>query len=316
MKKLLFVFNPKSGREHLAADLMEILNIFAQHGYELTVHPTQRRLDAYETICRQASSYDLLVVSGGDGTLNESVRAMMTLPPEKRPPVGYIPSGTMNDFASSHHISKKALSAAADIMRGAALPCDIGGFEDSFFAYVAAFGAFTDVAYDTSQESKNMFGSMAYIFEGMKRLPSLKSYHLTVETADTTVEGDFLFGMVANTTSIGGIRVRAHDISLIDGLSEVILVKASSAPLNLAAIFSAVVAQDFTSDRFVYLKAQDIVLHSPQPIPWTLDGEYGGLHQTVHIHTHQRAIRFLVPPSSVRRPRKHIKKSVTAKGAS
>ena len=129
-----------------------------------------------------------------------------------------------------------------------------------------------------------------------------------MDTADTTVEGDFLFGMVANTTSIGGIRVRAHDISLIDGLSEVILVKASSAPLNLAAIFSAVVAQDFTSDRFVYLKAQDIVLRSPQPIPWTLDGEYGGLHQTVHIHTHQRAIRFLVPPSSVRKPRKHVKK--------
>lgn len=308
MKQLLFIFNPKSGREHLAADLMEILNIFAHHGYRLTVHPTQCRLDAYDTIRTQAASYDLLVISGGDGTLNECVRALMTLPPEKRPPVGYIPSGTMNDFASSHHISKKALSAASDIMTGAALPCDIGGFEDSYFAYVAAFGAFTDVAYDTPQESKNLFGNLAYIFEAMKRLPALKAYHLTVETTDATVEDDFLFGMVANTTSIGGIRVRSHDISLIDGLSEVILVKASAAPLNLAAIFSAVVAQDFTSDRFVYLKAQDVVLRSSTPIPWTLDGEFGGLHDTVHIHTHQRAIRFLVPPASVKRPKRHNKK--------
>lgn len=306
MKKLLFVFNPRSGKGQLAADLMEILNIFAACGYEITVRPTQRPLDGYETIRDQAAGYDLLVVSGGDGTLNECVRALMAIPPQQRPPVGYIPSGTVNDFASSRNISKKMTHAAEDIMNGQLFACDIGGFQDSYFAYVAAFGAFTDVAYDTPQESKNMFGNLAYIFEGMKRLPVLKSYHLTVETDHATVEDDFLFGMVANTTSIGGMHIRSQDICLNDGLSEVILVKASSAPLNLAATFTAVMAQDFSSDRFVYIKSQNVHLTSELPIPWTLDGEYGGVHQSVHIHTHQQALNFVVPLPKERRalPRK------------
>lgn len=307
MKTLLFVFNPHSGKGQLASELMEILNIFTQNQYLVTAYPTQYPLDGYETIRDHAANYDLLVVSGGDGTLNECVRALMTIPPEKRPPVGYIPSGTVNDFASSHHISKNMTAAAEDIMNGQLFPCDIGGFEDSYFAYVASFGAFTDVAYDTPQESKNMFGHLAYIFEGMKRLPDLKSYHLTVETDDASAEGDFLFGMVANTTSIGGMRLRAEDISLNDGLSEVILVKASSSPLNLAAIFSAVVAQDFTSDRFVYLKSKNVKLTFDSSIPWTLDGEYGGIHQTVQIHTHRQAINFMIPVSKPKKKKGLLK---------
>ena len=303
MKRMLFVFNPKSGKGQLAADLMEILNIFAQHDYQVTVHPTQRRSDAYETIRAESSDYDLLVVSGGDGTLNECVRALMALPPEKRPPVGYIPSGTVNDFASSRHISKKMTDAAADIMSGRLFACDIGGFQDSYFSYVAAFGAFTDVAYDTPQESKNLFGNLAYIFEGMKRLPEIKPYHLTVETDDAIVEGDFLLGMVANTTSVGGIPLRAHDISLNDGLCEVILIKSAPGPLNLAALFTAVVAQDFSSDRLVYLKSHHVHFHSEHPIPWTLDGEYGGMHQDAQIINHQQALQFVVPAHSKKKNR-------------
>lgn len=297
MKKLLFVYNPKSGKGQLASDLMEILNLFAHNGYQMVVHPTQRALDAYETILREAPDYDLLVLSGGDGTLNECVRALMALPPEKRPPVGYIPSGTVNDFASSRHISKKALDAARDIMTGRRFTCDIGGFQDSFFSYVAAFGAFTDVAYGTSQAKKNHLGNMAYLLEGAKRLPSLKTYHLTVETDDASIQGDFIYGMVANTTSVGGFHLRADDISLNDGLCEVILIKASSGPANVAGLLSAILVQDFSSEHLVYLKTKNARIACDHPIPWTLDGEYGGEHQTVQIHNHSRALTFMVPRS-------------------
>ena len=295
MKKLLFVYNPKSGKGQLAPDMMEILNIFAAAGYELTVHPTQRALDAYETIRDCACSYDLLVLSGGDGTLNECVRAMMNLNPLHRPVIGYIPSGTVNDFATSRHISKKATEAARDIVTGRRFACDIGGFQDSYFSYVAAFGAFTDVAYGTRQDLKNLYGNMAYLIEGAKKLTSLKSYHLTVETDHETVTGDFLLGMITNTTSVGGFHLKTGEISLTDGMCEVILVKASSGVKNLSNLLSSIVLQDFTSEHLFYTKSKRVHITFDAPTPWTLDGEYGGAHQTVDIRMHQRALTFMVP---------------------
>lgn len=300
MKKLLFVFNPRSGKGQLAPDLMEILNIFAQAGYQLTVHPTQRALDAYETIRSQASGYDLLVLSGGDGTLNECVRAMMALEPAKRPVIGYIPSGTVNDFATSRYISKKAIDAARDIVNGRTFTCDIGGFQDSYFSYVAGFGAFTDVAYGTPQRKKNLYGNMAYLIEGAKKLTSLQSYHLTVETDEATIEGDFILGLITNTTSVGGFHIRTADISLVDGLCEVILIKASSGLKNLSNLLSAIVLQDFTSEHLFYAKTRSAKLTFDKPAAWTLDGEYGGLHQTVEIRNHQRALTFMVPKNAGR----------------
>ena len=282
MKKLLFIFNPKSGQGQLAPDLMEGLNTFAAGGYELTVHPTQRALDAYETIRDHACEYDLLVLSGGDGTLNECVRAMMSLDPLQRPVIGYIPSGTVNDFATSRHISKKATEAAQDIIYGDRFSCDIGGFQDSYFSYVAAFGAFTDVAYGTPQSKKNLYGNMAYLIEGAKKLTSLKSYHLMV-------------GLVTNTTSVGGFHLRTADVSLTDGLCEVILIKASSGVKNLSNLLSSIVLQDFTSEHLFYAKTKNLKITFDSPTPWTLDGEYGGEHQTVDICMHQRALTFMVP---------------------
>ena len=167
-------------------------------------------------------------------------------------------------------------------------------------------GAFTDVAYDTPQESKNLFGNLAYVFEGLKRVPDLKSYRLRIDTGKEQIEGDYLFGMVANTTSIGGIRVKFGDIALNDGLSELILVKASSsAALSLPAIFTAVARQDFSSPHFVYRKVKSAVLSSQEPIPWTIDGEYGGLHEAVTVDTHKKALAVIVPQKKTPRSGKH-----------
>lgn len=301
MKNLLFVFNPKSGKGQLAPDLMEILNIFAQANYQITVHPTQRTLDAYETIRDQAADYDMLVLSGGDGTLNECVRGMMAIEPARRPVIGYIPSGTVNDFAASRHISRKAVEAAHDIVSGRRFSCDIGSFQDSYFSYVAAFGAFTDVSYGTPQNMKNVLGHLAYLLEGAKRLPSLKSYHLTVETDDDSFEGDFILGMVANTTSVGGFHLKKLEVSLTDGLCELLLVKASTNIKNLTNLLSAVALQDFSSENLVYLKTKRAKITFDKPTPWTLDGEYGGDHQVVEIENHQKALTFMIPANAGRK---------------
>lgn len=294
-RKLLFVFHPRAGKAQIRGHLCEILDTFAQGGCEITAHPTQRAHDAAEVIAARAPEYDLVVVSGGDGTLHEAVNGMMRIPAEKRPPLGYIPAGTVNDFAASLHISRNMRTAAADIMQGNPFACDIGCFCGEHFSYVAAFGAFTDVSYDTPQQTKNMLGQLAYILEGIKRLPALKSYVVHIEHDSGSIDGDFLFGMVANTTSVAGIHTgNRFDVQLDDGLFEVVLIKR---PANLAALNALIgdlMVQNIRSERFCTFKTSHLTLTSSEPIPWTLDGEFGGAPSEAEITICPRAITFLV----------------------
>ena len=166
MKKLLFLYNAHSGREKIKTKMVSIIDIFAKAGYEITVHPTQAKDDATNTIIADGERYDTIVVSGGDGTLDEAVKGMILL--NKDIPLGYIPAGSTNDFAKSIGISSDMTKAAETVIYGEEFPCDIGTFNDSYFVYIAAFGILTEVSYETSQEFKNVFGHMAYVLEGIR----------------------------------------------------------------------------------------------------------------------------------------------------
>jgi len=292
-KKLLFVFNPYAGKGQIKNHLWQIIDLFVKGGYQVTVHPTQSRLDALRVVQDKASDYDLLVCSGGDGTFNETVRGLMLC--EKKPPLGYIPAGTINDFSRNLGLSKKMPDAAEAILRGVPVACDVGAFNDEFFTYIAAFGVFTDVSYQTPQQSKNILGRLAYIFEGMKRLPSLKdAYHLVVEYDNQVIEDDFLFGMVTNATSVGGFKgIYENNMELDDGLFEVSLIKYPKTPLDMQGIINALLKRE-AEPAFIYsFKASKLCIFGEREVSWTLDGEFGGNPQNVKLENKKCAIQVI-----------------------
>ncbi|MBR5614252.1 MAG: YegS/Rv2252/BmrU family lipid kinase [Clostridia bacterium] len=292
--KMLLVLNPRSGKGKIKNKLLEIIDIFVKHGWNVTVHTTQNSSDAFEIVHKKGTKFDRIVASGGDGTLNEVIRGLMSLDFEKRPALGYIPSGTVNDFASNLHISKNMKKAAENIMTGNEFRCDIGSFNHKNFIYVAAFGAFTNVSYETPQQNKNILGNAAYILEGMKQLSSIKSYKMRVEFGDNAIEGDFALGMVANSNYIAGMKTKALKAQLNDGLFEVVLIKRPRTFFELNDIVSHLAMQDFSTDLFYVFRAEYVKFISQEDVQWTLDGEFGGAVSCAEISVEKEAVTLII----------------------
>lgn len=295
-KKLLFVLNPFSGKGQIRNKLLDIVDIFVKNDYRVTIHTTQCPQDAMNLVEEKAGNYDLVVCSGGDGTLDETVTGMMRR--ETRIPIGYIPAGSTNDFAGSLKIPKRMEKAAEVAVEGVPFACDIGSFNGDYFVYIAAFGLFTDVSYETSQELKNRIGHAAYILEGLKRLPAIQSYHMRVEYEDRVIEDDFIYGMVSNSTSAGGFKnITGKNVKLDDGMFEVTLIRMPKNPLELNAIIASLTSrrENRENTELIYsFKADTLKFISEEKIPWTLDGEYGGSHREVVVQNEKQAVQLMV----------------------
>ncbi len=296
-KRMLFIYNPRAGKARIRSNLLDIIDIFTKAGFEVTAYPTQAKGDGLKAVKerkRGQEDYDLIVCSGGDGTLDEVVTGMMQC--EERIPIGYVPAGSTNDFANSLQIPKNMIRAAQTIVEGRTFGCDVGEFNDDIFVYIAAFGVFTDVSYETPQDIKNVLGHMAYVLEGMRRLPSIKAYKLKVESRELSVEGEFLFGMITNSTSVGGFkRITGKYVQLDDGEFEVTLIKKPSNPIELNLIMAALINRNINTDCMYCFKANALKIISEEEIAWTLDGEFGGRHKEVNIKNHMQALRIRVP---------------------
>lgn len=292
-KKLLFIFNPCSGKGLIKNKLMEIIDIMIKAGYEVTVHSTQSREDAMEQVKEHAKDYDSVVCCGGDGTLDEAVTGMMRS--EKKVPLGYIPAGSTNDFANSLKIPKDMYKAAQVAVDGKCFPVDIGYFNGDSFVYIAAFGLFTDVSYQTSQELKNILGHAAYILEGAKRLHDITSYKMRVEHDDTVIEDEFAYGMITNSMSVGGFKnLTGKNVLLDDGLFEVTLIKMPKNPLEFNEIIGCFTNMIDDSDLIYTFKTDCVKFFSENSIPWTLDGEFGGEHRNVIVKNVHKALEIRV----------------------
>lgn len=302
MKKALFIFNPHSGKGLIRNHLMEIVDILVKDGYELTVYSTQGRGDACRAVRERRKSYELIVCSGGDGTLDEIVTGMMQS--GFRTTIGYIPAGSTNDFANSLKIPSTMKKAAEAVVGGTVFSCDVGRFNEDFFVYIAAFGLFTEVSYGTPQEMKNMLGHLAYILEGVKHLQNIRSHHLKVtsvsENGETVViEDDFIYGMVTNSYSVGGFKSIAGNvfkgkIALDDGLFEVTLIKMPKNPMELNSILAALAIQNIDTAYMYSFKSGRLVIESQDDIAWTLDGEFGGVHRVVTLTNERQAMDIMV----------------------
>ena len=299
MKKILFIYNPNAGKGLIKPRLSDILDIFVKAGYELTVYPTQSYRDAYKKVTAFTEDYDRVICCGGDGTLDEVVTGMMKR--ETRVPIGYIPAGTTNDFANSLHIPKDMLQAASAAAEGEEFACDIGRYNDDIFVYIAAFGLFTDVSYQTRQEMKNVLGHLAYVLEGMTRLFDIPSYRIKVTHEDQVIEDEFVFGMVTNSRSVGGFRnMVGKNVVFDDGEFEVTLVKTPKNPIALQEIITALVTNQMDTKYMYSFKTKSIRFESVEEIPWTLDGEFGGQHDVVEIGCCRRALRIVVPEGTAK----------------
>ena len=295
MKKLLLVFNPRAGREDFRANLYEAIELFTKNGYEVTARPTFAPLEAQDIVASRAGDFDLVVCSGGDGTLNEAVSGLMRI--ENRPPLGYIPSGSTNDFASSLGLPRDILQAAAMIVNGEPRRIDAGSFNDRWFTYVAAFGLFTDVTYETPQGLKNVFGHTAYLLEGVRRLGSIQAYSCRVQTEKESFHGSFMFGMVTNSTQVAGFKMREERaVCLDDGLFEMVLVKRPRSLADRRDIAASLSSNQLLSESLIVRKVRSVRFSAEEPISWTLDGEFGGAPKAAAIECRHRALEILSPP--------------------
>ena len=294
-KKMLFIYNPRAGKAKIKSNLLDIIDIFTKAGYEVTAYPTQAKGDGQRAVReRKTEYYDLVVCSGGDGTLDEVVSGMMQC--EKKTAIGYVPAGSTNDFANSLKIPKNMLSAAQVIVGGNTFGCDIGTFNDDFFVYIAAFGVFTDVSYETRQDIKNVLGHMAYILEGMRRLSAVRAYKMKVESEELTGEGEFLFGMITNSVSVGGFkRITGKYVQLDDGEFEVTLIKKPSNAMELNLIMASLINRNINTDCMYCFRTASLRFTSEDEIAWTLDGEFGGKHTCVDISNQKQALDIRVP---------------------
>ena len=280
MKKLLFIVNPRAGKTKSTAPLFDAVAAFSRAGYLVRVFVTEAGGQARDIAAKWGGQYDLVVCAGGDGTLNETISGLMQL--EQRPPLGYLPNGSTNDFAASLHLHTTVATAARAVAGGIPYSLDIGRHNDRYFAYVASFGAFTRSSYSASQAAKNALGHFAYILEGLGDLDSLRPYRCAIDADGEHFEGDFIFGAVCNSTSLGGlVKLDPKHVSMNDGTLELLLLRMPKTALDLQNLITAMTRMQYDYPGVIFRHVKNVVLTTNENISWSLDGEYAAFGMVI-----------------------------------
>ena len=292
MKKLLFIVNPNAGQRRINRYLSDIVAIFNQAGYHVEMFVTTAAGDATRVVAQRAMDQDLIVCAGGDGTFNETVNGLLRS--HYRIPLGYIPCGSTNDFGASLKLSTNILQAARNIVNGTPTKYDVGRFNDRHFTYVASFGAFTRTSYSTPQNVKNALGHIAYLLEGIQELSQLRMEHIRLEADGKTVEGDFLFGAISNSTSVGGIlTLREDQVDMGDGEFEILLVRAPKNLPELTACIQAVQSQRYNCSAITFFSAKEVRVTADPKMNWSLDGEKEPGREKIRVVNLHQAITLI-----------------------
>ncbi len=293
MKKLMLVVNPNAGKKKIRSQLCPLIERLYENGYISTVYITDPVYGAEKIIDRYSDDYDVIVCSGGDGTLNQVISRLIRK--KKRPPIGYIPAGTANDVAKSLDLSTDIIKAADDIVTAVPTPFDVGTFGTSNFIYIASFGAFTEASYSTPQVQKNALGHFAYVLQGLKSVQNIKSYHVRIETEDAVYEDDYVFGAMINSFSFAGMfKLDKNDVVFDDGMFEVMLIKT---PRNITQLQNAAVSllsKKYDEQYVTFFHASKLKVTCNEPIAWTTDGEFGDVYKSVSLSVHKQAVRLLL----------------------
>ncbi len=297
-KKVLLIVNPCAGKNKSRTGTFDIVDKFSDDEYEFTVRTTTCQGDATNIVKRELPGKDLVICCGGDGTLNETINGVMDMP--KRVPIGYVPTGTTCDLASTLGIPSDAKKATDIILSGNTNDYDIGLFNNRYFSYVASFGAFTKCSYATPQKLKNRFGHAAYVFTALSEIKDVHGIQMRIEHDGGVLEGKFSFGAISNSTSVAGMfKLIEEDVRLNDGIFEVLLVPDMKIH-NIIPTIRKAQKQDYDGKHVIYLRTTKLKITSPyEEVEWTLDGEYGGKHSEVMVHILERAIRICTEDSNL-----------------
>ncbi len=295
-KRALVLINSFSGLGKAGTDTLNIVTSLAVKGYETIVYPIIPKggLTSETIIPDYDGKVDMIMCSGGDGTLNHVMNAVMNM--EHRPLIAYVPSGSTNDFAKGLGIPSsrnKAIEVAVD---GSPYTYDVGRINDKYFNYVAAFGAFCKVSYATDQDLKNVIGYAAYVINAATELPQNISYscHMKVEADGVVEEGDYIFGAVSNSASVAGMTLMAdNDIQQDDGMMELLLIRAPRNLSDLNGIIGALAIRGNSNSYITYKQVRNVRFISDTDIDWTVDGEFGGTYKDTEISVINKAIKIM-----------------------
>jgi len=294
MKKLMLIVNPSAGRGGYRYYFGEAMKTLADGGFRTELFFTGGPEDATEFARAYAAEFDTVACVGGDGTLSEVIGGLMKIP--NPPPIGYIPMGTTNDVASTIGLPKNdTIGAARRIVEGTPHPFDVGGFgKDRYFAYIAAFGAFTEVSYATPQDQKRALGHLAYVLQGAQQLGKIEKLPVRVEYDDGVFEGELVYGSMSNSTSVAGIvRLRDEMVSLGDGMSELVLVQDPGTIDAYGEMITAVLTRSFDSRYLKVIQTRHARFIFDRPIAWTRDGEDGGKHRELELCNYHAPVRLI-----------------------
>lgn len=293
MKKMLLLVNPVAGKKKVNRYIADIVTLFNRAQYDVLVYFTECAGDARKKILQLAQGVDLVVCCGGDGTFNETVSGVLDSGIDI--PIGYIPAGSTNDFATTLNLPVHPVQAAEKILSGTPVAIDVGQFEDRKFTYIASFGAFTKVSYSTPQTAKNNLGHTAYVLEGINELSQIREVPVKILLDGESLEGEYFFGAICNCTSVAGVlKLNPDRVDLQDGLFEVLLIRPPKDLAELTGCMHAISTQTYDHPMITFCSARDIVVEMDEELDWSLDGEYMAGKPRVHIENLHRAVKVVL----------------------
>lgn len=291
---ILIIVNPNAGKGKVQKRIHKIASNFSKQGYFVDIMYTKINYSAASIIRDYKGNLDLVICCGGDGTLNDLINAVMKL--DNKPEISFIPLGTMNDFANTIGLFRYKFWLPNNMKNPKKMKIDIGEFNDRYFNYVAAFGAFTMVPYVTRQSLKKLFGKAAYFIVAARYFKKIKAYEIEVKVDGKITKGKFIYGSVSNSKSIAGFQwFRKREIDLSDGKYEVILVKRPKKKIGIIGIAFNILFKRYNSKNFIYLQGSNIIINPKTHLNWTLDGEYGGRKKEVEIKNNKEALTIVIP---------------------
>lgn len=294
MYKTLMIVNLEAGKGDFENQLSFVVMELKNKGFDVVIKYTEKDCGADKIIENYKLEYDVLIVCGGDGTLNQAVTALTNL--NKKVSVSFIPIGRTNDFAKTLNLPKTGLEIAQNIINSRAVQTDTGVFNDKYFNCVASFGAFSEMVYNIDKKSKKKSGFFTYILNCIKQLKNIKSYDIKVHFDNEIIEDEFIYCGISNSISIGGLKwFKSTEISLSDGLFEVVLIKKPESIFEYIGIIKSILLKDYSEDyNIIYSQDESLRIESQENIEWTIDGEDAGFYRNVEIGTIKKNIEFLV----------------------
>jgi YegS/Rv2252/BmrU family lipid kinase len=290
--KSMLIVNPKSGRGMSKFTLGTIVSKLCTSGHMVTVYFTGAMMPD-ELVLNYADQYELIICCGGDGSISSVVAGLLRS--GLSIPIGYIPTGTANDIATTLSLSKIPAEAVQTVINGKQIELDIGLFEDKYFTYIAAFGAFTSVSYSTPQNAKRSLGHFAYVLSGIAEMPTIKPQSLILEYDGQVLSGDFIFGAVVNSTSVAGfLKLDPSSVDLSDGMFEIVLVRQPVDPAAFLDLLTSLATQTYNGDNILLLHASRVKFTFEEEVAWTVDGEEGGAFKELEINNAHRAVSIIV----------------------